>query len=83
LGSSEGVKWFSGAGISAMPLNSSNKNGVEMGLGATLAFLNNRVFIGYGTNLQAENNKGFWFFSIRLLTFPGLSGPLGGSSSGK
>ena len=83
LVSGTGIKWFSGAGISAMPLNSSNSNGIQMGLGATLAFLNNRVFVGYGANLQAEHNKGFWFFSIRLLTFPGLSGPLSGTTSGK
>jgi hypothetical protein len=78
LASSE-LKWFSGAGFSVMPLNAANGQDVQVGLGLTLAFLNNRILVGYGSNLQSEKDKGFAFFSIRVLDFPGLSGPLGTS----
>ena len=72
------LKWFSGGGFSVMPLSSANDEGVKLGLAATVGFLNNRLLVGYGTNLQATTDKRFMFFSIRLIDFPALSGPLGG-----
>lgn len=73
--------WFSGAGISVMPLESGSTEGVKLGLGATVAFLDSRFLVGIGQNLQATTDKRFVFFSIRVLDFPGLSGPLGGKGS--
>jgi hypothetical protein len=68
-----GMDFFSGVGISAMPLHSADGQDVQIGLGLTLAFLNNKVLLGYGTNLQADRNRGFAFLSIRVVSFPGLS----------
>jgi len=73
------LKWFSGGGFSVMPLNSANDEGVKLGLAATVGFLNNRLLVGYGTNLQATADRRFMFFSIRIIDFPALSGPVGGS----
>lgn len=83
LGGAGQIKWFSGAGLSAMPLYSSSAQDIQLGLAATLAFLNNRILVGYGVNLQAEEDKGFFFISIRLFTFPGLSGSLTDVTSAK
>lgn len=77
------LKWFSGAGVSVMPLDSDGTEGVKIGVAATVALLNNRVLLGYGGNLQDPSNKGFLFFSIRLLDFPGLSGPIGTATPNK
>ena len=75
LRSSQRLKFFSGLGISALTLDSQDSQDVEFGLAATAAFVNNRVLVGYGVNLQAEEDEAFWFMSIRLFTFPGLSNP--------
>lgn len=77
------LKWFSGAGLSVMPLDQEGNEGVQLGLGLTIGLLNNRLLIGAGTNLQASTDKGFAFVSIRLVEFPGLSGPLGGTGGVK
>ena len=75
------LKLLSGVGVSVMPLNSADTEGVQLGLGATLGFINNRVLIGIGTNLNASHDRGFIFMSIRLVEFPSLSGSLGGASA--
>jgi hypothetical protein len=76
LGSGGGLHLFSGVGMSAMPLNSPGVSGIELGIGPSLSFFNNRFLAGYGFNLQREDNKGFWFISVRLVSIPALSGPL-------
>ena len=73
LRSSHRLKWFSGFGVSALALDAQESQDVELGVAATVAFLNNRMLLGYGVNLQAEENEAFWYLSIRLFTFPGLS----------
>lgn len=75
------LKWFSGAGFSVMPLTSGGDEGVKLGLAATFGLLNNRLLLGYGTNLQGKDDKRFLFFSIRVVDFPALSGPAGGGST--
>ena len=72
--SSHRLKWFSGFGISGLSLDNSDTQDVELGLAVTAAFLNNRLLLGYGVNLQAEDDEEFLFLSVRLFTFPGLSG---------
>lgn len=67
------LKWVSGFGLSGVSLDTSDDQDVEMGLAVTAAFLNNRLLLGYGVNLQADEDEEFWFLSVRLFTFPGLS----------
>lgn len=63
----EGFEFFSGLGITTMPLNFTETQNVEVGIAPTISLLNNRLLLGYGVDLQANHNIGFWFFSIRLL----------------
>lgn len=72
-----GSPWYSSlsVGVSAMPLHSAEGQDVQIGLAPTLGFINNRILLGYGVNLQADRNKGFAFLSVRLVSFPGLSSP--------
>jgi hypothetical protein len=62
-------------GFSTMSLNFDSAQKVEIGLGATLGLLDERILLGYGQNLQAASNGGFVFFSFRLFS---ASGSLGG-----
>jgi hypothetical protein len=75
-----GSAWYSSlsVGVSAMPLHSVEGQDVQIGLAPTLGFINNRILLGYGVNLQAERSKGFAFLSVRLVSFPGLSSPATG-----
>lgn len=75
--SSHRLNWFSGFGLSGLSLDNSDTQDVELGLAVTAAFLNNRLLLGYGVNLQAEDDEEFLFLSVRLFTFPGLSGKSG------
>ncbi len=65
------IRWFSGAGISALTLNQVEGQDVEVGLAATLSFFNDRILAGYGANLQADRNRTFVFISLRLFSFTG------------
>ncbi len=67
----EGIDWFSGFGISTMPVDFSEVQSVEIGIGPTVSFLNDRLIAGYGWDLQTEKDRGFVFFSIRLFQKPG------------
>lgn len=66
------AQWFSGMGFSLLLPDFVEEEEVEVGLGAHLSFLDNRVIVGYGLNLNAENdaasgqNREFWFLGIRL-----------------
>ena len=55
-----------GIGISAATLDFVDEESVEIGLAATLS-LSDLVFVGGGFNLQASDDRTFWFFSFRLL----------------
>lgn len=70
-GASNQIRWFSGAGISALTLNDVEGQDVELGLAATLSFFNDRILAGYGANLQAERDRAFAFISLRLFNFTG------------
>jgi hypothetical protein len=65
------IRWFSGAGLSALTLNQVEGQDVEFGLAATLSFFDDHIFVGYGANLQADRNGSFAFISLRLFTFSG------------
>lgn len=67
-----GLEWFSGAGISTMPLDFSDQQDFELGVAGTVSLINNRLLFGYGANLQAEDNRGFWFFSLQLFSRSGF-----------
>lgn len=67
-----GLEWFSGFGISTMPLNFSDGQDFELGIAATLSVINNRILFGYGANLQADDERGFWFFALRLFSTSGF-----------
>lgn len=64
-----------GLGISAATLDFVQKESVEIGLAPTLALFD-FFFVGYGWNLQASEDRTFWFFSLRLLKMPGVFGQL-------
>jgi hypothetical protein len=66
---------LSGIGVTTVALDFSESQDVELGLAPTLSMLDNRILAGYGWNLQAEDNRGFWFFSIRLFSRSGGMNP--------
>lgn len=67
-----GIDWFSGVGLTVMPLNFDPDESMELGLAGTLSFLNNYLLVGYGRNLQVSQNSEFWFFSVRFFSTSGL-----------
>ena len=67
---------YVGAGLSTMSLTFDPQQAVQVGIGPTVSALDNRLLGGYGLNLQTAGRKGFWFFSIRLLS---ANGGLGGN----
>jgi hypothetical protein len=69
-----GVKKI-GFGIAMMPLDFDDEEDVELGIAATLSFYKDIVQFGYGENLNADQDKNFVFFSIRLLQFQGFLNP--------
>jgi hypothetical protein len=69
---------FNGIGISTVGLDFSDEKEFEIGLAPTLSLLNNRIFMGYGWNMQASSNPGFFYISVRLLD---ISGPFGGGDT--
>ncbi|MBN1663925.1 MAG: hypothetical protein JW943_10020 [Deltaproteobacteria bacterium] len=75
VGEWKAIEWFSGAGITTMPLDFDQNQDAEIGFAFTLSFINKKILVGYGANLQAENDPGFWFFSITLLDTPGMISP--------
>ncbi len=68
----EGFEWFSGFGFSAMALDYDTDVSVEMGIAATLSLIDHRLLLGYGANLQVDENRGFWFFGLRLFSTSGF-----------
>ncbi len=74
LSGMSGIRFFSGAGITMMPLNFVESESVELGIALTVSFLDNRLLIGYGQDLQAPDHKGYPFVSIRLLDTSGFIG---------
>jgi len=75
VGKRKEIEWFSGAGITTMPLDFDPDQDAEIGFTFTLSFIHKKILVGYGGNLQAENDPGFWFFSINLLDTPGMISP--------
>jgi hypothetical protein len=76
-----------GFGVSTMSLNfdtdgdedgTDDDQKIQIGLAATASILDDRILGGYGLNLQAPDEKGFWFFSIRLFSATGSLGGAGG-----
>ena len=63
-----------GLGFSTMSLNFQNGQRVQIGLGPTVALLDDRILVGYGNNLQADDDPWFWFFSLRLFSATGALG---------
>ena len=64
-----------GFGLSTTTLDFVDEESFEVGLAATLS-LGGLIFIGGGLNLQASDDRTFWFFSFRLLEIPGVFGAL-------
>ncbi|GMR13533.1 MAG: hypothetical protein BMS9Abin29_1744 [Gemmatimonadota bacterium] len=64
-----------GFGLSTTTLDFVEDESVEIGLAATLS-LGDLIFVGGGINLQASDDRTFWFFSFRLLEMPGVFGAL-------
>jgi hypothetical protein len=64
-----------GFGVSTMTLDFVDEESVEVGLAGTLS-LGDLVFVGGGLNLQATDDRTFWFFSLRLLKIPGVFGTM-------
>lgn len=50
-----------------LTLDTVDEESVELGIAASIAVFDDRIVFGYGQNLQAEENEGFFFFSVRLL----------------
>lgn len=59
-----------GAGLTALSLDLSDRESIELGLAVTVSFLDDRLLAGYGTDLQLERDRTFWFVSLRLFRFP-------------
>ena len=68
----QGIRWFSGFGISTMALDYEEEETVELGIAATISLVNDRLLFGYGANLQGQQDKGFWFFAFQLFSTPGF-----------
>jgi hypothetical protein len=73
LGAVEGIRWFSGFGVSTMALDYQDEEPLELGIAGTISLINDRLLFGYGANLQANETRGFWFFAFRLFGTPGLA----------
>lgn len=56
-----------GFGLATMPLYYDNDQDIQLGLGFALSFVNDYIQIGYGRNLQASSDPGFWFFGVRII----------------
>jgi hypothetical protein len=72
------IKILSGAGLTTMALDFDPNETVELGVAPTLSFINDKVMIGFGWDLQAAKKRTFAFFSIHLLS---RSGFLGGTTT--
>ena len=72
-----GTSFFNhlGFGLSTTTLDFVDDESVEIGLAATIS-LGDLIFVGGGLNLQASDDRTFWFFSFRLLEIPGVFGAL-------
>ncbi|MCH7565957.1 MAG: hypothetical protein IH968_19290 [Gemmatimonadetes bacterium] len=72
-----GTSFFNhlGFGLSTTTLDFVDDESVEIGLAATIS-LGDLIFVGGGVNLQASDDRTFWFFSFRLLEIPGVFGAL-------
>jgi len=66
-----GFDGFSGFGLSTMPLDYDEGQSVEVGIGPAVSFINHRILLGYGWNLQVETNRELVFFSIRIFQSAG------------
>ena len=62
---------FPSFGLSTTNLDFDDDKEIELGLAATLGLFDDWVLVGYGANLQTEENRWFGFFSIRLFESPG------------
>jgi len=63
---------LSGIGISASALDFVEDTDIEIGFAPTVSFLNDFLLFGYGWNLQAEEERGYWFLSVRILKGQGI-----------
>jgi hypothetical protein len=73
-----GIRIFSGAGLTTMALDFDPNETAELGIAPTLSFINDKLLIGFGWDLQAAKKRTYAFFSFHLLS---RSGFLSGASS--
>jgi hypothetical protein len=57
-----------GLGFSTINLRFEGESGIQLGVGPTLSLLGERLLLGAGWNLQAEEDQLFGFFLLRLFT---------------
>ena len=63
-----------GAGLTTINLRFEGESGIQLGVGPTLSLLGERLLLGCGWNLQAEEDQFYGFFSLRLFTVSGGTG---------
>jgi hypothetical protein len=63
-----------GAGLTTINLRFEGESGIQLGVGPTLSLLGERLLLGCGWNLQAEEDQFYGFFSLRLFTVSGGAG---------
>ena len=68
------IRWFSGAGLTTMALDFDPNETAELGIAPTVSFLNDRLLIGYGWDLQAATHRSYAFFSLQLFSKSGFLG---------
>jgi hypothetical protein len=56
-----------GLGLTTVNLHFENEQAIELGIGPSVSFFNDRVMLGAGWNLQAADDQLYWLLSIRLL----------------
>jgi hypothetical protein len=66
------IDWFSGIGLTSMAVDYDPSQDTELGLGLVSSFLNNRILVGYGWDLQSRQQSSFFFFSINLFETQGM-----------
>ena len=60
-----------GLGLTTINLRFEGESGIQLGVGPTLSLLGERLLLGAGWNLQAEDDQFFGFFLLRLFTVSG------------
>jgi flagellar biosynthesis/type III secretory pathway chaperone len=68
---------YVGVGVSVLSLDFDDEREIELGIAGGLSLFNNFAQVGYGANLSVDNDRGFFFFSIRPLQLGQLLGATG------